>query len=249
MNILVTNDDGYTSPGLANLAVSMRTFGYVDVIAPKDDRSGSSCSITLDRPLRVGEAESGFAFVNGTPVDCVNLGVTALLENKPSLIVSGINNGRNIGEDVHYSGTVGAATEGFLHGITSFAFSLDSFSFDNLQTANFFAKKIVEAYLNDPFPEPTLLNVNIPNVRLEEIRGIVSCRPGGRAASQPAVKAVSPKGEEVYWVGASGDFYDVGEGTDFKALSENMVSVTSLSTRMYEKESVEKIESWVQKIK
>ena len=182
MNILVTNDDGYTSPGLANLAVSMRTFGNVDVIAPKDDKSGSSCSITLDRPLRVGEAESGFAFVNGTPVDCVNLGVTALLENKPSLIVSGINNGRNIGEDVHYSGTVGAATEGFLHGITSFAFSLDSFSFNNLQTANFFAKKIVEAYLNDPFPEPTLLNVNIPNVRLTEIRGIVSCRPGGRAA-------------------------------------------------------------------
>ena len=110
-------------------------------------------------------------------------------------------------------------------------------------------KKIVEAYLNDPFSEPTLLNVNIPNVRLTEIRGIVSCRPGGRAASKPAVKAVSPKGEEVYWVGASGDFYDVGEGTDFKALSENMVSVTSLSTGMYEKKSVEKIESWVQKIK
>ena len=249
MNILVTNDDGYTSPGLANLAVSMRTFGNVDVIAPKDDRSGSSCSITLDRPLRVGEAESGFAFVNGTPVDCVNLGVTALLEKKPSLIVSGINNGRNIGEDVHYSGTVGAATEGFLHGITSFAFSLDSFSFDNLQTANFFAKKIVEAYLNDPFPEPTLLNVNIPNVKLTEVKGIVSCRPGGRAASKPAVKAVSPKGEEVFWVGASGDFYDYGEGTDFMALSENMVSVTSLSTGMYGEKTAEKIESWVQKIK
>ena len=196
----------------------------------------------------LGEAESGFAFVNGTPVDCVNLGVTALLENKPSLIVSGINNGRNIGEDVHYSGTVGAATEGFLHGITSFAFSLDSFSFDNLQTANFFAKKIVEAYFNDPFPKPTLLNVNIPNVRLSEVKGVVTCRPGGRAASKPAVKAVSPKGEEVYWVGASGDFYDIGEGTDFKALSENMVSVTSLSTCMYETKSAEKIESWVRKI-
>jgi len=249
MNILVTNDDGYTSPGLANLAVSMRAFGNVDVIAPKDDKSGSSCSITLDRPLRVGEAESGFAFVNGTPVDCVNLGVTALLKNKPSLIVSGINNGRNIGEDVHYSGTVGAATEGFLHGITSFAFSLDSFGFDNLQTANFFVKKIVEAYLNDPFPEPTLLNVNIPNVTLAEVKGIASCRPGGRAASKPAVKAVSPKGEEVYWVGASGDFYDVGEGTDFKALSENVVSITNLSTGMYRTKSAEKIESWVQKIK
>ena len=149
---------------------------------------------------------------------------------------------------MHYSGTVGAATEGFLHGITSFAFSLDSFSFDNLQTANFFAKKIVEAYVNEPFSEPTLLNINIPNVRLADVRGIVSCRPGGRAASKPAVKAVSPKGEGVYWVGASGDFYDVGEGTDFKALSENMVSVTSLSTGMYEKKSVEKIESWVQKI-
>ncbi|MDA9689344.1 5'/3'-nucleotidase SurE [Betaproteobacteria bacterium] len=249
MNILVTNDDGYTSPGLANLAVSMRAFGHVDVIAPKDDRSGAGSSITLDRPLRVGEAESGFAFVNGTPVDCVNLGVTALLKSKPSLIVAGINNGRNIGEDVHYSGTVGAATEGFLHGITSFAFSLDSFSFDNLRTANFFAKKIVEAYLNHPFSEPTLLNVNIPNVRLAEIKGIVSCRPGGRAASKPAVKAVSPKGEEVYWVGASGDFYDVGEGTDFKALSENMVSITRLSTGMYETKSLEKLESWVQKIK
>ena len=249
MNILVTNDDGYTSPGLANLAVSMRAFGNVDVIAPKDDKSGSSCSITLDRPLRVGEAESGFAFVNGTPVDCVNLGVTALLKNKPSLIVSGINNGRNIGEDVHYSGTVGAATEGFLHGITSFAFSLDSFGFDNLQTANFFVKKIVEAYLNDPFREPTLLNVNIPSVRLAEVKGIAYCRPGGRAASKPAVKAVSPKGEEVYWVGASGDFYDVGDGTDFKALSQNMVSITNLSTGMYKTKSAEKIESWVQKIK
>ena len=249
MNILVTNDDGYTSPGLANLAVSMREFGDVDVIAPKDDRSGSSCSITLERPLRVGKAESGFVFVNGTPVDCVNLGVTALLKDKPSLIVSGINNGRNIGEDVHYSGTVGAATEGFLHGITSFAFSLGSFGFENLQTANFFAKKIVEAYLTDPFSKPILLNVNIPNVRLAEVKGIVYCRPGRREASKPAVKASSPKGEEVYWVGASGDFYDVGEGTDFKALSENMVSVTSLSTGMYKEESAEKIESWVQKIK
>ena len=166
----------------------------------------------LTGPYELGRQEVVSAFVNGTPVDCVNLGVTALLKDKPSLIVSGINSGRNIGEDVHYSGTVGAATEGFLHGITSFAFSLDSFSFDNLQTANFFAKKIVETYLNDPFSEPILLNVNIPNVTLTEVRGIVSCRPGGRAASKPAVKAVSPKGEEVYWVGASGDFYDIGEG-------------------------------------
>ena len=122
MDILVTNDDGYTSPGLANLAFAMRPFGDVHVIAPQNDKSGSGCAITLDRPLRVGEADSGFTYVNGTPVDCVNLGVTALLKNKPTLIVSGINNGRNIGEDVHYSGTVGAATEGFLHGITSIAF-------------------------------------------------------------------------------------------------------------------------------
>ena len=140
MNILVTNDDGYNSPGLANLAVSMRAFGKVDVIAPKDDKSGSGCSITLDRPLRVGKAESGFAFVNGTPVDCVNLGVTALLKNKPSLIVSGINNGRNIGEDVHYSERWEQPRKVFFTGSHP-SLSLDSFSFDNLQTANFLQKK------------------------------------------------------------------------------------------------------------
>ncbi len=249
MDILVTNDDGYSSPGLANLAVSMQAFGDVHVIAPKDDQSGSGCAITLDRPLRVGKAESGFTFVNGTPVDCVNLGVTTLLKKKPSLIVSGINNGRNIGEDVHYSGTVGAAIEGFLHGITSFAFSLDSFSFDNLKTAKFFVEKIVQAFINEPLANPTLLNINIPNVKSPEVKGIVLCRPGSRAASKPAVEAVSPKGEKVYWVGASGDFFDVGEGTDYKALAENMVSITELSTGMYKSKSAEKIESWVRKIK
>ena len=248
MDILVTNDDGYSSPGVANLAVSVREFGEVHVVAPQTDKSGSSCSITLDRPLRVGKAQTGFTFVNGTPVDCVNLAVTSLLSNKPDLVLSGINNGRNIAEDVHYSGTVGAAIEGYLHGITSIAFSLDSSSFKNLATANLVVKKIIKGVLDNPFSSPKLLNVNIPDVTVKELSGFRVCRPARRKASQPALVTESPKGEKVFWVGSSGDFYDVGRETDHGVLKEKFASVSSLTTGMYSRKEEENIDSWLERI-
>lgn len=228
MRILVSNDDGYFSPGIAILAERLGALGEVTVVAPERDRSGASNSLTLDRPLSVRRAPSGFFFVNGTPTDCVHLAVTGLLDFVPDMIVSGINLGANMGDDTIYSGTVAAATEGFLLGIPSLAVSLASKEGRHLDTAAQVACELVARFERAPFGQPVLLNVNVPDVPLAARGRLEVTRLGRRHKAEPVVKMRTPRGEQAYWIGAAGAAADAGPGTDFHAVANGAVSVTPL---------------------
>lgn len=245
MRILLSNDDGYFAPGLAALAEALSPFGEVVVVAPERDRSGASNSLTLDRPLTVRKTANGFSYVNGTPTDCVHLAVTGLLERLPDMVVSGINEGANMGDDTIYSGTVAAATEGFLLGIPSFAVSLTSKSGRHYATAARIAAQMVERFRVDPIPQPVLLNVNVPDVPFEELAGLSITRLGKRHKAQPAVLSLDPRGNVVYWVGAAGNAQDDGEGTDFHAVAQNRVSVTPLQMDLTHFAQLEAVRAWL----
>jgi 5'-nucleotidase len=227
MKILVSNDDGYLAPGIVALVDALRPIAEVVVVAPDSNRSGSSNSLTLDRPLSVHRAENGFYFVNGTPSDCVHVALTGGLSFKPDLIVSGINQGQNMGDDTLYSGTVAAATEGFLFGIPAIAFSQVEKGWAHVDSAARIARDFVErdfAMLQRPY----LLNVNIPNLPYEEIKGARATRLGKRHESEPVIKTQDPHGREIFWIGPAGKARDAGEGTDFHAVAQGYVSVTPL---------------------
>jgi 5'-nucleotidase len=228
MRILLSNDDGYFAPGLAALAEVLSQFAEITVVAPERDRSGASNSLTLDRPLTLRQAHNGFYYVNGTPTDCVHLAVTGMLEALPDMVVSGINHGANMGDDTIYSGTVAAATEGFLLGIPSIAISLASHSGGHFMTAARVAAELVQRFQQQPFTQPALLNVNVPDVPYDELQGVEVTRLGKRHKAEAVVKTTNPRGQTVYWVGAAGAAQDAGEGTDFHALSRQSVSVTPL---------------------
>lgn len=227
MNILISNDDGYLAPGIIALANALRPIGQIFVVAPESNRSGSSNSLTLDRPLSVYRAENGFYFVNGTPSDCVHIAITSLMPMRPDLIVSGINQGQNMGDDTLYSGTVAAATEGFLFGIPAIAFSQVQRGWMHIDAAAQVAREIVEQRRNMPAP-PYLLNVNIPNLPIGQIKGIQATRLGKRHHSEPVIKATDPHGHEMFWIGPAGKEKDAAEGTDFHAVAHGHVSVTPL---------------------
>lgn len=248
MRILVSNDDGYFSPGIAALAEAMAQFGDVTVVAPEADRSGASNSLTLDRPLYVRQAASGFYYVNGTPTDCVHIAVTGFLSHRPDLVVSGINNGQNVAEDTLYSGTVAAAMEGFLLGIPAVAFSLADRGFQNLATAKAVAERVVAGLIRSPFPTPRLLNVNIPNVSLSELEGLRVCRLGRRHLAQPVSQILSPRGEPMYWVGAPGGVREAGPGTDFHALDNRHVAITPLRIDLGDAEGIDEVNTWVESL-
>ncbi|WP_151636302.1 5'/3'-nucleotidase SurE [Noviherbaspirillum aerium] len=226
MKILVSNDDGYLAPGIIALANEMRSFAEVMVVAPDSNRSGSSNSLTLDRPLTVYRADNGFYFVNGTPSDCVHIALTGL-SFQPDLVVSGINQGQNMGDDTLYSGTVAAATEGYLFGIPSIAFSQVEKGWANVDAAARIAREFVQRDF-DMLGKPYLLNVNIPNLPYDEIRGMRPTRLGKRHESEPVIKTLDPQGREIFWIGPAGKAKDSGEGTDFHAVAEGYVSVTPL---------------------
>ena len=230
MRILVSNDDGYHAPGIGALADAMRQFGEVVVVAPNKDCSGASNSLTLDRPLVVHQHGHEVFSVNGTPTDCVHLAVTGLLDHAPDLVVSGINNGANMGEDTIYSGTVAAAMEGYLMGLPAIAVSLASKRGENYMTAARAACGVVEQLiaLND-LPH-CLLNINVPDIPLEQVRQTRLTRLGKRHKAEGVVKSENPRGQTVYWVGAAGNAKDDSEGTDFFAVNNNAVSVTPLQT-------------------
>jgi 5'-nucleotidase len=228
MRILVSNDDGYFSPGIAILAERLGALGEVTVVAPERDRSGASNSLTLDRPLSVRRAPNGFFFVNGTPTDCVHLAVTGLLDFVPDVIVSGINLGANMGDDTIYSGTVAAATEGFLLGIPSLAVSLASKEGRHLDTAAQVAHELVARFNRAPFGQPVLLNVNVPDVPPASRGPLEVTRLGRRHKAEPVVTMRTPRGEQAYWIGAAGAAADAGPGTDFHAVANGAVSVTPL---------------------
>ena len=234
MHILIANDDGYLAPGLAALVKACQGLGHIDVIAPEQNASGTSNALTLGRPLSIFEARGdhvkGFRVVNGTPSDCVHVALTGLLGKRPDLVLSGINNGANMGDDTLYSGTVAAAMEGYLFGVPAIAFSQAERGWGDIDAAAATARAIVEQVLAErPLGgAPWLLNVNIPNrPDAAELPRVVT-RLGRRHASEPVVQQTSPRGDPIYWIGPAGDAREAGEGTDFHAVAAGRVSITPL---------------------
>jgi 5'-nucleotidase len=223
MRILIANDDGYLAPGLAALVQAMQGLGEIEVIAPEQNASGTSNALTLNRPLTVLRAANGFRYINGTPSDSVHVALTGLLPMRPDLVLSGINNGANMGDDTLYSGTVAAAMEGFLFGVPSIAFSQVDKGWAQV------ARAVVEQILaRPPGQRPWLLNVNIPNRADAASLPRRVTRLGRRHASEPVIQQQSPRGETIYWIGPAGDAREAGEGTDFHATASGLVSITPL---------------------
>ncbi|MDY7064865.1 5'-nucleotidase SurE [Pseudomonas extremaustralis] len=246
MRILISNDDGATAPGLAALYAALEDYAECVVVAPDQDKSGASSSLTLDRPLHVQVLPNGFMSVNGTPTDCVHLAINSLLDRTPDLVVSGINLGANLGDDVLYSGTVAAALEGRFLGGTSLAFSFATRQLENLPTAAYFARKLVEAHGSLDLPPRTVLNVNIPNLPLEHVRGIQLTRLGHRARAAAPLKVVDPRGKEGYWIAAAGDAEDGGPGTDFHAVMQGYVSITPLQLDRTFSDAFSSLDGWLE---
>lgn len=237
MRILISNDDGYLAPGLAALADAMASIaGVIEVVvvAPDSNRSGASNSLTLDRPLSIQKAANGFYYVNGTPSDCVHIALTGLLDFRPDLVVSGINNGQNMGDDTLYSGTVAAATEAYLFGIPAIAFSQVEHGWEHIDSAARLARDIVLRRF-DELPAPYLLNVNIPNLPYEALGKLTATRLGRRHQAEPVLKAQDPRGRDIYWIGPPGACLDAAEGTDFYASARGEVSITPLQVDLTHK--------------
>lgn len=245
MRILLSNDDGYFAPGLACLAETLSSLADITVVAPERDRSGASNSLTLDRPLSLRRAHSGFYYVNGTPTDCVHLAVTGMLDHLPDMVISGINHGANMGDDTVYSGTVAAATEGYLLGVPSIAVSLVSKGAGNYPAAARVVAELVKRHQDHPFTSQVLLNINVPDVPYEQIQGREITRLGRRHKAEPVVKSENPRGETVYWVGAAGAAQDAGAGTDFGAVARGMVSVTPLQIDLTHYGQMDVIKGWL----
>ncbi|BBO59304.1 5'/3'-nucleotidase SurE [Mycoavidus sp. B2-EB] len=245
MRILLSNDDGYLAPGLAALYEALKPLGEVTVLAPERNCSGASNSLTLSRPLSVFTAANGFRYLNGTPTDCVHIALTGILDYKPDLVVSGINNGQNMGEDTLYSGTVAAATEGFMFGVPAFAFSLADKGWAHLGAAARVAGDIVAHYLAHPLAAPFLLNINIPNRAYHDLGEWCVTRLGKRHPSQSVIQQMSPEGEPVYWIGPAGDVCDASEGTDFHAVEHGRVSVTPLQLDLTHTQLLPCVQDWV----
>jgi 5'-nucleotidase len=230
MKILLSNDDGYQAEGLVALHAALREIADVEVIAPELNNSAKSNALTLNAPIYVHRAPSGFRYVSGTPADCVHIALSGLLDYRPDLVVSGINNGANMGDDTIYSGTVGAAMEGYLFGIPAIAFSQVQKGWGHVDSAARVACELVQHLMQRPTdkPSPWLLNVNIPNMPYEQLRARQVARLGRRHAAEPVIAQTSPRGETMYWIGAAGPASDAGEGTDFHAAAQGHVVVTPL---------------------
>ncbi|MBX3641227.1 MAG: 5'/3'-nucleotidase SurE [Nitrosomonas sp.] len=245
MRILLSNDDGYFSPGLACLAEALSCIAEIIVVAPERDRSGSSNSLTLDRPLSLHRAPNGFYYVNGTPTDCVHLAVTGMLDVLPDMVISGINHGANMGDDTIYSGTVAAATEGFLLGVPSLAVSLTDVTKGCYATAARVVVDMVRQFNRNELKIPILLNINIPDVEYSQLEGIKVTRLGRRHKAEPVIRSLTPRGDTVYWVGAAGAAQDAGEGTDFHAVQYNYVSVTPLQIDLTRFDQMGFVSEWL----
>ena len=246
MRILLSNDDGYFAPGIEALARALADLATVTVVAPERDRSGASNSLTLDRPLTVRQAANGYYFVNGTPSDCVHLAVTGMLDGSlPDMVVSGINHGANMGDDTIYSGTVAAATEGYLFGIPSMAVSLVSHEATDFSASAHVARDLVERVLKSPFREPVLLNVNVPDRPYASLGAPRVTRLGRRHKAEPVVRERTPRNDIVYWVGAAGAAAEAGEGTDFHAIAQGFVSITPLQIDLTHVARMGAISEWL----
>lgn len=248
MRILISNDDGYRAPGIHALAQALSTLSETVVVAPDRDRSGASNALTLDRPLRATIAEHGYYSVGGTPTDCVHLAITGLLEEEPNMVVSGINAGPNLGDDVLYSGTVAAAMEGRFLGLPALAVSLVGNPPQHYDTAARVALDLVQALGMRPLPADTILNINVPDCPWEKIRGYRSTRLGHRHRAEPTIKSLDPRGRTVYWVGLSGPEQDAGPGTDFHAVREGFVSVSPIQVDLTRHSAVDTVGQWLKEL-
>jgi 5'-nucleotidase len=245
VNILLSNDDGYGAEGLRCLASHLRPLGRITVVAPDRNRSGASNSLTLEAPLRVVEIEDGVYAVNGTPTDCVHLAVTGLLEDEPDMVVSGINHGPNLGDDVLYSGTVAAAMEGRFLGLPAIAISLTSWEGAGLETAGRVAERLVRRLIDTPLPPDSILNVNVPSLADGAEPVFESTRLGYRHRAEPVVRGTDPRGRPIYWVGAAGPEADAGPGTDFHAVASGRVSVTPLQVDLTRHSALAGLAAWL----
>jgi 5'-nucleotidase len=254
VRILISNDDGYRARGIIALREALNGLGDLTVVAPDRNRSGASNSLTLEVPLRVAQAEPDVYFIQGTPTDCVHLAISGLFPFEPDMVVSGINDGSNLGDDVLYSGTVAAAMEGRFLGKPAVAVSLntDGLRGDSkrwFETGAHFARQIVQRLQSTPLEmkmgRATLLNVNVPNIPVEQVKGIKITRLGNRHRSEAVVRAEDPRGRPVYWVGPAGAGQDAGPGTDFHALAEGFVSVTPLSVDLTNYDALDTVRSWI----
>ncbi len=248
MRILITNDDGVLAPGVKALHGALTDYADCVVVAPHEDRSGAGSSLSLDRPLRPFTLENGFVGLNGTPTDCVHLGLNAFYEDSVDMVVAGINHGANLGDDVLYSGTVAAALEGRFLSRTAMAFSLVGRQEDNMHSAARMARRMVEAHDQLDLPPRTILNVNIPNLPPDQIKGIRLTRLGHRSRAARPVRWVDPRGKEGYWISVAGDVEDGGEGTDFHAVMQGYVSVTPLRVDKTHFEVFDHLGQWLQRL-
>lgn len=245
MKFLLSNDDGYFSPGLKALENAANAFGETMVVAPERDRSGASNSLTLDRPMYMRQAASGFHYVNGTPTDCIHLAVTGqLCPFKPDLILSGINHGANMGDDTLYSGTVAAAMEGFLLGIPAIATSLASRECRYFDTAARVVAELITRIQAEPLRGAVLLNVNVPDIPYEELQGIKITRLGRRHRDVGVMQLKNPRGESIYWIGPAGSASDAGDGTDFAAIAAHYVSITPLQVDLTSFQQLHYFKTW-----
>ncbi|MDX2347124.1 MAG: 5'/3'-nucleotidase SurE [Legionella sp.] len=244
MRILVSNDDGVLAPGIQVLATALSEIAEVYVMAPDRNRSGASNSLTLSNPLRVRTLDSGHYSVEGTPTDCVHLALTGFFNFKFDMVVSGINDGGNLGDDVLYSGTVAAAMEGRNLGFPAIAVSLAGQPTKHYETAAAVVKNLAAKLKSDPLRSQTILNINVPNMPLDSLSGIEVTRLGTRHAAEPTVSTCDPRGRPIYWIGPPGEKADSGPGTDFHAISKNAVSITPLQLDMTHYKIFEQVSDW-----
>lgn len=252
MHFLVSNDDGVNATGIKALAEVLQELGKVTIYAPSGDRSGASNSLTLDRPVRIHKVDENRFAVDGTPTDCVHMALTGLMDCVPDMVASGINNAANLGDDVLYSGTVAAAIEGRYLGFPAIAFSLATNRNDrkirHFETAQYFIKKIILNIQVNPLPKDTILNINFPNLPIDQVKGIQVTRFGNRHKAENTVQELDPRGRKIYWIGPAGPEADAGEGTDFHAIKNGFVSITPMQVDMTKHADIEAIKQWSSKI-
>jgi len=245
MHFLISNDDGITARGIQVLSDRMSRLGKITIVAPDQDRSGASNSLTLDSPVRIQEIQERMYRVKGTPTDCVHIALTGLLKKDPDMVVSGINAGPNLGDDVIYSGTVAAAMEGRFLGLPAIAVSLVTEKPVNFETAAEAVARVVERLSKNPLPADTILNMNVPDIPWSDIRGFEVTRLGHRHRAEPVIREVDPRGRPMYWIGPAGAEQDAGPGTDFDAVRRGFVSITPIHVDLTRYQALEQVAGWV----
>lgn len=247
MRILISNDDGYMAPGLHSLAEALAEIAEIVVVAPDRDRSGASNSLSLTQPIRTNTLPNGVIRVEGTPTDCVHLALTGMIDDKIDMVVSGINAGANMGDDVIYSGTVAAATEGRCLGLPAIAISMATHNPQHNATGARIACELVQRLQHhNPFSKTTILNVNVPDLPYAELQGIRSTRLGYRHTAEPAIEAKDPRGRPLYWIGPAGKAADAGDGTDFSAIAQGYASVTPIQVDLTRYAALGILDTWLQ---